>query len=35
MGKDPSNPKYIKAEVPTLKVRIDPIIKEVINIDVD
>ena len=35
MRKDPSNPKYIKAEVPTLRVRIDPIIKEVIKIEVD
>ena len=35
MRKDPSNPKYIKAEVPTLRVRIDAIIKEVIKIEVD
>ena len=33
--KRPSNPKYIKAEVPTLKVRIGPIIKEVIKVEVD
>ena len=34
MRKDPSNPKYIKAEVPTPRVRIGPIIKEVIRIEV-
>ena len=33
--KRPSNPKYIKAEVPTLRVQIGPIIKEVIKIEVD
>ena len=32
---DQLNPKYVKAEVPTLKVRIGPIIKEVIKIEVD
>ena len=32
--KRPSDPKCIKAEVPTLKVRIGPIIKEVIKIEV-
>ena len=35
MREDPSNPKYIKAEVPTLRVRMGPIIKEVIEIEVD
>ena len=35
MRKDPSNPKYIKAKVLTLKVRIGPIIKEAIKIEVD
>ena len=35
MRKDHLNPKYIKAEVPTLKVKISPIIKEVIKIEVD
>ena len=34
MRKDPSNPKYIKAEVPTPRVRIGPIIKQVIRIEV-
>ena len=34
MRKDPSNPKYIKVEVPTPRVRIGPIIKEVIRIEV-
>ena len=34
MKKYPSNPKYIKAEVPTPRVRIGPIIKEVIRIEV-
>ena len=33
--KDPSNPKYIKIEVPTPRVRIGPIIKEVIRIEVE
>ena len=32
--KDPSNPKYIKAEVPNPIVRIGPIIREVIRIEV-
>ena len=35
MRKDPSNPKYIKVEVPTPRVRIGPIIKEVIRIEVE
>ena len=35
MRKDHLNPKYIKAEVLTIKVRIVPIIKEVIKIEVD
>ena len=35
MRKDPSNPKYIKAEVPTPRVRIGPIIKEVFRIEVE
>ena len=30
-----ANCKYIKAEFPTLRVRIDPIIREVIKIEVD
>ena len=34
MRKDPSNPKYIKVEVLTPRVRIGPIIKEVIRIEV-
>ena len=34
MRKDPSNPKYTKVEVPTPRVRIGPIIKEVIQIEV-
>ena len=34
MRKDPSNLKYIKAEVPTPRDRIGPIIKEVIRIEV-
>ena len=34
MRKGPSNPKYIKLEVPTPRVRIGPIIKEVIKIEV-
>ena len=34
MRKDPSNPKYIKAEVLTPRVRIGPIVKEVIRIEV-
>ena len=34
MTKDASNPKYIKTEVPTPRVRIGPIIKEVIRIEV-
>ena len=35
MRKDHSNAKYLKAEVPTLNVRIGPIIKEVIKLEVD
>ena len=35
MRKDPSNPKYVKVEAPTLRVRIGPIIKEVIRIEVE
>ena len=35
MRKDPSNPKYIKVEAPTPRVRIGPIIKEVIRIEVE
>ena len=35
MKRDHSNPRHIKAEVPTLMVRIGPILKEVINIEVD
>ena len=35
MRKDHFNPKYVKAEVPTLKGRIGPIIKEVIKIEAD
>ena len=35
MRKDPSNPKYIKVEVPIPRVRIGPIIKEVIRIEVE
>ena len=34
MRKDPSNPKYIKVKVLTPRVRIGPIIKEVIKIEV-
>ena len=34
MRKDPSNPKYTKVEAPTSRVRIGPIIKEVIRIEV-
>ena len=34
MRKDPSNSKYIKVEVLTPRVRIGPIIKEVIRIEV-
>ena len=34
MREDPSNPKYIKVEVLTPRVRISPIIKEVIRIEV-
>ena len=34
MREDPSNPKYIKEEVPTARVRIGPIIKEIIRIEV-
>ena len=34
MRKDPLNPKYIKAEVPNPRVRIVPIVKEVIRIEV-
>ena len=35
MRKDPSNPKYTKVEIPTSRVRIHPIIKEVIRIEVE
>ena len=35
MIKDPSNPKYIKVEIPTPRVRIGPIIKELIRIEVE
>ena len=35
MRKDPSNPKYIKVEVSTPRVRIGPIVKEVIRIEVE
>ena len=35
MTKDHSNPKYIKVEVLTLKVRTEPIIREAIKIGVD
>ena len=35
MRKDPSNPKYIKAEVLTPRVRIGPIVKEVTRIEVE
>ena len=35
MRKDPSNPKYIKVEVPTPRVRICPLIKELIRIKVE
>ena len=34
MRKDHSNPKYIKVDVPIPRVRIGPIIKEVIRIEV-
>ena len=34
MRKDPSNPKHIKAEVLTPRVRIGPIVKEVIRIEI-
>ena len=34
MRKDPLNPKYIKAEVLTPRVRIGPTVKEVISIEV-
>ena len=34
MRKGPSNPKYIKVKVPTPRVRIGPIIKEDIRIEV-
>ena len=35
MTKDHSNPKYIKVEVLTLKVRTEPTIREIIKIGVD
>ena len=35
MRKDPSNPKYIKVEVPTPRVRIGPSIEELIRIEVE
>ena len=35
MRKDPSNPKYIKVETATPRVRIGPIIKEVIRIELE
>ena len=35
MRKDPSNPKYIKVEAPTPRIRIGPTIKEVIRIEVE
>ena len=35
MRKDSSNPKHIKVEAPTPRVRRDPIIKEVIRIEVE
>ena len=35
MTKDHSNPKYIKVEVLTLKVRTEPTIREIIKIEID